>query len=550
MDQSSYLRHLPPVLWQDVTPDQGPATGVRLGEWLRIVEKVLTGIDDGVDLPHGAHSHPAVTDAIADIHRLLDPWKTREEMLEWLASWVALELPTLRGEPLWDEYQRRRVTAGIAATYRRRGLKAGLLAHLGLHTLGPARPRVAVDDGSRVLVCTPRPDTVAPISVLVGQGPVLRGQSVVTEGLIRPWCIARAGTGEFFIGDAGLPSAVVLPLRSRVWQVTPSGAYHFAGAPPKPRPVTPDTPLNAVIAVAVRPAAGTQPETLYVLDRRGTLLSVPAPFDAATTTTVTSLPLGANQFSPIAMAVDLNGDLLVLDRGDGPGTANPPKIVTVAPNPLTVTRRNLSTVVEPLSLLVRPDGSLVIGDGREQENPGPGQLSGNLVVVDRANRAAWTESLLLPPANPLVAPTGIARARDGSLYVLDVGLKPFRLFGDPFVRAVCEPAAVYRVDPLAAPPDAVRVSEAGHMVFPTGMVADGDRLVICDPGQPESAGVTPIWPRLRPFRFDVVVHFLDGGLPDDQFARERMENQVIATVRSVVEDNRPAHTEWGRITAV
>jgi hypothetical protein len=88
------------------------------------------------------------------------------------------------------------------------------------------------------------------------------------------------------------------------------------------------------------------------------------------------------------------------------------------------------------------------------------------------------------------------------------------------------------------------------MVFPTGMVADGDRLVICDPGQPESAGITPIWPRLRPFRFDVVVHFLAAGLPDDQSAREQIENQVIATVRSVVEDNRPAHTEWGRITAV
>ncbi|MGW2724053.1 hypothetical protein [Streptomyces sp. NPDC001492] len=550
MDQSSYLRHLPPVLWQDVPPDQGPPPGVRLGEWLRIVEKVLTGIDDGIELPHDHHTHPAVTDAIAGLHRLLDPWKTREEMLPWLASWVALELPTLRGKPLWDEYQRRRVTAGIAATYRRRGLKAGLLAHLGLHTLGPARPRVAVDDGSRVLVCTPRPDRVAPISVLVGQGPVLRGQTVVTEGLIRPWCIARAGDGELLIGDAGLPSAVVLPpLRSRVWQVTRSGAYHFAGAPPKPRPVTPDTQLNAVIAVAVRPTRGAQPETLYILDRRGTLLSVPAPFDAATATTVTALPLGANQFTPIAMAVDVNGDLLVLDRGDGPGTQNPPKIVTVAPNPLTVTRRNLGTVVEPLSLLVRPDGSLVIGDGREQDNPGPAQRSGNLVVVDRADPAAWRESLLLPPANPLVAPTGIVRSHDGSLYVLDAGLKPFRPSGDPFVRAVCEPAAVYRVDPLAGTPDAVRISEAGHMVFPTAMIADGDRLIICDPGQPESAGVAPIWPRLRPFRFDVVVHFLEDGLPAGS-ARERMENQVIATIRSVVEDNRPAHTEWGRITAV
>jgi phage tail-like protein len=550
VDQSSYLRYLPPVLWRDVPPDQGPPVGVRLGEWLRIVEKLLTGIDDGVTLPHGDHTHPAITDVIAATDRLFDPWKTPADMLPWLASWVALELPTLRGQPLWDEYQRRRVTAGIAATYRRRGLKAGLLAHLGLHALGPARPRVAVDDGSRVLVTRPRPDAVAPVSCLVSQGPVLRGQTVVTEGLIRPWCIARSSAGEFFVGDSGLPSAVALPLRSRVWQLTASGEYRFAGAPPKPRPVAPATQLNPVIAVAVRPATGGQPETLYVLDRRGTLLSVPAPFDADTAGTVTSLVVGANLFTPIAMAVDVNGDLLVLDRGDGAGTPNPPKIVTVAVSPLNVTRRNLSTVLEPLSLLVRPDGSLVIGDGREQEDAGPGQLSGNLVLVDRSNPGSWAESLLLPAGSPLVAPTGITQARDGTLHVLDVGLKPFRLSGDPFVRAVCEPAAVYRVDPDTPEPAAVRVSEAGHMVFPTGMVADGDRLVICDPGQPESAGITPIWPRLRPFRFDVVVHFLAAGLPDDQSAREQIENQVIATVRSVVEDNRPAHTEWGRITAV
>jgi hypothetical protein len=250
------------------------------------------------------------------------------------------------------------------------------------------------------------------------------------------------------------------------------------------------------------------------------------------------------------MAVDMNGDLLVLDRGDGPGTVNPPAIITVVPAPVAVSRRPLTTVLEPMSLLVRGDGSLLVGDGREQSPAGPDQFSGNLIHVDRSNPATWAESLMLPPGTPLVAPTGLATTPDGALYVLDAGLKPLRPPDDPFVRSVAAPASVFRVDPDAAVPQVIRVSEPGYLVFPTGMIADGARLVICDPGQPEVAGVVPVWPRLRPHRFDVVVHFADGGLPTDPQERSQAQNQVIAQVRDIVEDNRPAHTQWGLITAV
>ena len=60
--------------------------------------------------------------------------------LPWLASWVALDFPTLQGEPLWDEYQRRKVTSQIAQVYRQRGLKSGLASYLDLYAVGPAGP--------------------------------------------------------------------------------------------------------------------------------------------------------------------------------------------------------------------------------------------------------------------------------------------------------------------------------------------------------------------------------------------------------------------------
>jgi phage tail-like protein len=545
---SSYLSHLPPVVWAQAPVDAAPP--VSLGDWLRIVEKVLTGIDDGVPLPHGDHDHPAITDVLSGVSELFDPWKTPADFLPYLASWVALPLPTLRGEPLWSEYQRRRVTAAIATIHRRRGLKAGMRAYLDLYSLGPARPRVAIDDGSRVLVVTPQPDAPAPVSVLVSQGPVLRGKTVVSEGLIRPWCAARTGAGDLVFGDTGVPASISIALPGRIWRINRSGAYQFSGSPPKPQPMAPGTALTQVIAVAVRPAAGGTPETLYALDRQGTLFAVVAPYDAAKATAVTSLASGAATFAPVAMAVDVGGNLLVLDRGDGPGTVNPPAIITVTPAPVAVSRQSLATVLEPMSLLVQADGSLLVGDGREQSPAGPDQFSGNLIRVDRSNAAAWAESPLLPPGNPLVAPTGLATTPDGTLYVLDAGLKPLGAPDDPFVRSVAAPASVFRVDPGPAVPEVIRVSEPGYLVFPTGMIADGERLVICDPGQPEVAGVVPVWPRLQPHRFDIVIHFLDGGLPADPQERPLAQNQVVAQVRDIVEDNRPAHTQWGLITAV
>ena len=161
MEPSGYLRYLPPVLWQ-ADPDQA---GFSLGDLLRIFEKVLTGIDDGVTI-----ARPSITDQIVGVPGLLDPWKAPEQFLPWLASWVALNFPALQGQQLWDEYQRRNVTSQIALVYRRRGLKSGLASYLDLYAVDQHRPRIALDDGSRLLVTTPGQAALAPVTALVTPG--------------------------------------------------------------------------------------------------------------------------------------------------------------------------------------------------------------------------------------------------------------------------------------------------------------------------------------------------------------------------------------------
>src|SRR5687767_11584759 len=98
MEKSSYLQHLPPVLWQD-EPD---LPEFSLGAFLRIFEKILTGIDDGVAVAHGGHTHESISTMISGMPDLFDPWRTPPQFLAWLASWVGLEFPTLQGQPLWD----------------------------------------------------------------------------------------------------------------------------------------------------------------------------------------------------------------------------------------------------------------------------------------------------------------------------------------------------------------------------------------------------------------------------------------------------------------
>lgn len=550
-EQSSYLRYLPPVLWQD----EPAAPEFSLGSMLRIFEKLLTGIDDGVSVPHGDHEDPPLMTQVASLQQLFDPWRTpadkRKPFLPWLASWVALEFPTLQDTPLWDEYQQRKVTAQTAQLYRLRGRKAGLNLYLDLYAVGRTRPRVALDDGSRLLSVTPQTGVMAPVTEFVLQGPVVSGTRVI-EGLTRPWCATTDSGGYLLVGDIGLPSNLPVQLPDRVWRLDPVGHYDLAGSPPKPQPLASGSlPLQNVVAVAVRPARAPAPETLYVLDRSGALYAIPAPFPGTPAMKVTSLAQPGKSFWPVAMAADpASGNLLVLDRGDVPDNPSATSLVTVQPAPLTVTRTSLSSVTEPLSLAVNPDGTLLVGDGGDQAPASPAGFPGNLVQIDRTP-ATWTQTPLLPAANPLVAPTGIARTPDGRLFVLDTGVKPFTPSAtNPFICAVAQDAGIFQVDLTATPPSAVRITGPGQFVYPTGMTAAGPQLLVCDPGQPEVGGLQPYWSRVRPYQFGVVIHFADSQLPADQGQRPLVLAQAVGNIRTIIDDQKPAHTVWDLITSI
>lgn len=525
-EKSTYLKYLPAVLSeQDPLPPE-----FSLSTMLRVFEKILTGIPDGLPVVHGNHNHDSIQEVIARLYRLYSPWTTPPAYLDWLAQWVALQYPSA-----WDEYQRRKILSEIVPVYVRRGIKDGLDDFLDIYGVSSRKPRVAVDDASKVLFLRPPPSGTASIYTLVSQEP-----------LIAPHSVALGPEGSFFVADLGNNTGLNI-INPAVWRLSSSGQYDYAGPIAHAQPLGPvPFNLNAPVAVIADQAV---PFGIYILDGRLNFelyyLTSPA-FTNAAPLVANALQLGVPW--GIAMALDLNGDVLVLDRGALPASPSKTKIADVhftgAPPIFSAkTDHLLPGIVEPLSLAVLADGNLVVGDGMDQASPVPADL----VLVDRTIPIWGTSSLLgaVPAAdNPLVAPVAIVQEDATHLLVVDAGLKPFVPdFASPFNSILARQAAVYRVDLSQAPPAITAVSEARQFAYPRGAVMAGEgRLHVCDPGLPDVTGFsTRAW-RATAQQFSVQVHF--PGPPAVTPIQKQQRNQFLQSIADVVLDSKPSQSHW------
>jgi phage tail-like protein len=498
---------------------------------LMVFEKILTGIDDGVTISQRSRGYEPIQDVIARSFRLYDPWTTPPQFLDWLAQWVALQFPAT-----WDEYQRRKITSEIVQIYARRGVKDGLDDFLDIYGISARKPRVVIDDCDKILFAQPLPAQSAPIYTLVSQEP-----------LIAPHCIALGPEGSFFLADEGNNQGLN-QVNPAVWRVSSGGQYDYAGPGAHAQPLGPAA-FHPTAPVAVA-ADNASPFGIYILD--GGLnfvlyyLTSPTFIDPAPQV-ATSLQLGVAW--GIAMATDLNGHPLILDRGAVPGSPSNTKIVdlTMTGTPpvfTSATNHALAQVVEPLSFTVLQNGNLIVGDGRDQTTAVPADL----ILVDRTNPMTWVTSSLLGtvPAgqNPLVAPTAIVQEDPTHLLVVDAGLKP--IVPDaltPLNSIIAQQAAVYRVDLSQNPPVIVRTSETRQLVYPRGMVMTADRMLhICDSGLPDIQGFsTRAW-RATPQQFSVVVHF--PGAPAVTPQQKQDRNRFLQSIKDVVVDQKPAQSNW------
>jgi phage tail-like protein len=545
-EQSSYLQYLPLALWsQESDPQQ------FLGSMLRIFEKILTGIPDGVAIGDGTRTYPPLEVLIDDLPRMFDPWRTPDEVfLPWLASWVALTL-----QPGWTEYQRRKITAEIASVYRLRGLEQGLHAYLDIYVQTPARPRIAIDDGKAVLRVhflqdgTARLTTVARSQVILF--PALGGRPANhTPMLIHPAAIAVDSNNDYLVVDQGVdvPGGSSAPQRPALWKISSTGDVRYsAGVPlPVPQPLQMDAFFRSATAAVVdnqdRCAVINFGVPAAVNSQRSSLRRfTPPAYGSATVidqTTTPRLPV----VRPVDMVLDEQQRFVILDRGahllgDPPANAaTTPRIVVVSEGPLAVAEHPLPGIAEPAALVRAPDGTFLVADARPLSSSEPA----NLWRVDPEDN--WTPTALLngipAGANPLIFPTGLVFETPTSLLVCDTGLR-WGIQGHPSNRSMAEPAALYRVDLGQSPPEITRLTKERTLVNPTKIVMDKlGKIIISERGESKRRSPEHDW-RAHSNEFGVVVHFSQRRPTTDE---ER--NRIRQGVALVVEEQKPGHLSW------
>jgi phage tail-like protein len=132
--ESRYMNFLP-ALYQE-----GTESAAFIGRFLKIFEKILTGIDDNVAPNAGAATgynihaapitisdqlNPGIEQTIDSISEFFDPTLVPAEFLSWLSGWVALVM-----RDNWDIQYKRRLLKKIVPLYKIRGTKKGITQYL------------------------------------------------------------------------------------------------------------------------------------------------------------------------------------------------------------------------------------------------------------------------------------------------------------------------------------------------------------------------------------------------------------------------------------
>jgi hypothetical protein len=543
-DSSGYLKYLPAALWETAASSRP----LPLGQMLRVFEKILTGIDDDVVVRKGDRAYASLQEVIARNSRHYGPWTApyappqpgdrQSTPLDYLAQWVALQFA-----PNWNEYLRRKATSEIVQIYAQRGTRDGLNKLIDVHATSSERPRVVIDDGSKLLFTRPQAGPVAPIYTLVSQLP-----------LISPTCLTLAPDGTLFVGDLGnsidnmdLQGATLQ--RSTVWALSTSGQYLRFPEPTadnplpapviEPRSIGPDLTQFQWTPTAVA-ADRRAPYGIFVLDslaqlRRFSRTHLYVTADEMRHPFATPQQLQSPQ-RPAAMLVDQNGDVMILDDGGGKGLArllhahvggNPPVWRSTEIDPLP-------TVTVPMSMVQLTDGTLVVGDAAPPDD--------KAAILWRLDLRAGTPARQLldndPDRNPLAAPVAIIEEDKDHLLVLDIGLKPLKPETHHYEPQIARQAVIYRVD--IATRTVTPATEMQQMVYPRGMVRGSDGTVyVCDSGLPDldQGFHARVW-RSVPQAFTATVHFPGGPKNSD------VRNRFLETIRTVIEDERPVQSLW------
>jgi hypothetical protein len=262
-----------------------------------------------------------------------------------------------------------------------------------------------------------------------------------------------------------------------------------------------------------------------------------------------------------------SGRLLILDRGDIiQGGTTPPRVLSVAvpatgASPVAVFTLGAAAIWPTALALGTSSGTVLIADAGRQDVPADqpvpypddlqAQLAGDVLVMSLTAGAA-AKSMLKSATNGkthLVNPVALSLLNDGSLLILDDGLKSQLVKIEhtrsiPHTGVLVRPARVLRVD-VAAPKTPVEIPLRAPLVQPSHIMVDGTDIVVLEYGNfLTKTGDNRDW-RCVPHSFGVSVDFSRPDFGNSSYDNIlTIQRQVFKGLADVLDSERPAHTSW------
>ena len=580
-ERSEYLEYLPPV-FRDGS-GSGLADPAFLAHFLLVFQKILTGVrgadglEDNVRIATSPTSpaYDPVEAVIDQLDRYFDPFRTDPAFLDWLASWVALEL-----RPDWSNSEKRKMIARMVHVWSRIGLKDGMYDLLDIYARDEIRPRVAIDDDEAVFQVVLRGDGPAQVSALAFAQVFDTGKKQVPI-LYRPSAIAVLPNQDstqvrYLVADAGVVAApsghadasvnrpYPPPLRPGLWLLKPNGELdrsHWVQRPDFPDSLIPtalnDGEANMVLSVPVA-VLGLDQDYLLVLEQgvHYTIGKAAPPCIYRYHRVInerTSVFAFNSETLPIDMILDIGGSsdvviVLTIEGNGNPGL----HIITMKDNAsdqfIDLGKLNLVT---PTAIVQEAPDSFVIADSCDDGTKRPGALVRVILDSQRTRILSGTVGTPDPDQHKLlIHPTSLIREADGRFLVCDTGFKTRSVAF--YVRAMAEPAGLSRVTFPAvsstrngtATLAITRLATRGGLMNPTKLALDPQNgvILIADSGVSGVGTTVPkdAW-RAVPQQFGVSALFDQGRVPENPDNSELLDSSLHG-IELVIGKYKPAQS--------
>lgn len=530
---SGYLDYLPSVLSKHVSEQPH-----LLGQMLCIFEKILTGIQDEEAIEHNGHNHDPLEKTIDELSHLFNPWTVKnkpwneqQNFLDFLASWVAIDL-----NEKWTEYHKRKLISEIVNIYQHKGTKKALQAYLDIYAMSNGRPRIAIDDGEAIFRATFLDNNVAKLYAFA-YSQRFRDNSF----LMYPAAIAVDNNNNYIIAD--LVEDEKKPI---LWKISSTGE-NVSG---NENPFYTGNVLHKPVAIAI-----DNDDNYYVLDsdEKGNpsiyrFNNGIDPYDKSPDIIVDKeTPKWKDEeIYPTDMIFHQTEDslikyLIVLDLGSSNYFKTSPKIWLIKIHegrPTEANKFKLKKVKSPTALVKEDQWKFIITDAGEQFNETDNEK--NLIRVkfdaEKLDNSPAVCKLLDSKNNPLIFPIALAMENSSSVIVCDTGLKVGLSEGFNWMS---EPVALYRVNLSVSVPTIETIKFENKLVNPSKMIFDNKgRLIITDKGEKSIENEDR---RANQNEFGVIIAFSHQRKQNiDITTRNRIQKEIL----NIVEEWKPAHSNY------